>query len=361
MTTVVIKDGELWGCGLIKRPQLCPKSDISSLVKIPAPSGIKFQFVTNNVTSIVAIDMNFKLWVCGDNTCGNLGLGRIKYVNDLTPVMTNVEIIYVEIGTYNTVLLDKTGKIWFTGEFPHYFEDISIKKPKNQKTFCCISDGIDIRFNKVGINCSNLMAIDNNGCLWHYNSVNLELQKVDLEFKQYNPIQNSTTNFKLMLSLPHFVFYDNFGFFWCYSCITRKLHQHLPICYRDELELSQKQYIPKLQTFTNQIVEMHTHSSNNIIIRDSNNDYWWYLGSGQGVKPIKYDHHIDQMRCYGSHMVHLDSNSNIYMEGDNSYGQLGLGYCSNNKFDCIKIDFIADNLSGIPLKSLKIKSANSAF
>lgn len=202
------------------------------------------------------------------------------------------------------------------------------------------------------------MAIDIKGIVWKYDSSNLKLEKVDLIYvNKSDAIQN--TKFKLVVSSYSDIFlYDSFGFFWTYSKISSKLYQHYALKYRKDI-INDDILDPNLITFHNKIIKIYVNNStNDVFVKDDNNNFWCYLGSGQGLFSVIKDN-IEDIKCYSDHTVLIDSNGVIYMEGYNRYGQFGIETTESIfKSRVIKTPFTADNLAGCIKTNPKIKCSS---
>lgn len=112
------KDGELVGCGNNYSGSIGIKNDcerISTLTKIQVEKEAKKIFCTKD--SSFCIDYEDKVWCCGDNQYGQLGL-KIKKNNILKFTQNNnFENIDMISGDVHTFLLDNDGYIWGCSEF----------------------------------------------------------------------------------------------------------------------------------------------------------------------------------------------------------------------------------------------------
>lgn len=347
MSTIVIKDGNLWGCGYNHEGQLGLGVDNienqSTFKLIPSPNGVKFKFVDNHKHTI-AISENGELWVCGENQSGQLGLGNFENKYELTRVVIpdyeNTKFIFATVGISQTALIDESGNLWFAGEIPH----CPFKSPDAsfQPRFVCLSEKLNCKFDKVGVSRLQLMTIDKNGRVWVYNTQTNGLRLVKLD--------DVSSKFTLMAHEDRFSFYDDKGYFWGCSSVGT-LNRNFEVNYREDL-LNYK-YTRKLRMFNIPITAMYNESSGYTIVKDVNGEYWYYMGSGQGIKPIETfcKNPITQIKCNSGNTIQLDSDGNVYVNGNNQYGQCGLGFKSNSIWDEIKhptlVPFRADKLAGV--------------
>ncbi|MGL4949586.1 MAG: RCC1 domain-containing protein [Anaeroplasmataceae bacterium] len=76
-----------------------------------------FVYKKNNSYYNQVVDTSNRLWVCGLNDVGQLGVGDTNYKTkwQIPPVLKNVEVFKISAGPHYSHILDKDGKMWSTG------------------------------------------------------------------------------------------------------------------------------------------------------------------------------------------------------------------------------------------------------
>lgn len=78
-------------------------------------SDVKFKQVACGGFHTVALASDGRLFVCGLNNHGQLGLGTQEYAQQLTQILNISQIVQVQAGTFFTMALTSEGNVLTTG------------------------------------------------------------------------------------------------------------------------------------------------------------------------------------------------------------------------------------------------------
>lgn len=109
-TTLFVKSGQLWGCGLNDKGQLglgdSRQRNVFTRVKLPK----RVLQATAGYYHTALITESGELWVTGGNTNGQLGLGNNADCNFFSRVELSERVVQVAAG-YHTLLLTESGQL----------------------------------------------------------------------------------------------------------------------------------------------------------------------------------------------------------------------------------------------------------
>lgn len=181
-TVMIDSDGKLWGFGYALHGQLgITTGNDRVLLPVNIPFGPKASDVYCRSASTFVVDTNGKLWGCGFNELGNLGLGDFDNRKKLTGIAFpgEAKIIKVAISTTHTVILDANGDIWGTGsanrgELGKIDQKITIRPPtrlaENLNTRVVskfLRIAFDSRVKNVGCMSAGTLILAEDGGLWY--------------------------------------------------------------------------------------------------------------------------------------------------------------------------------------------------
>ena len=111
----------IWACGINSEGQLGLGDDINRNIFVHVPFERKITSVSCGTFHTAILDNYGTLWVCAGNSLHNdissqLGLGEITGTNLLTPVPSNVIFRSVFCGDLSTATIDQEGKLWVCGD-----------------------------------------------------------------------------------------------------------------------------------------------------------------------------------------------------------------------------------------------------
>ena len=119
-TLIVNDDGSLWACGDNSHSQLGKKPSLfdcrqAKLKKVKGIPGIRA--VCSGRLASFFIDNEDCVWVCGENTYGQLGVNKRANRVDCPTKLKNIPGACSVVSYYrHSLLLDEEGNVWSTGE-----------------------------------------------------------------------------------------------------------------------------------------------------------------------------------------------------------------------------------------------------
>ena len=165
-TFILKNDGTLWGCGQNDSSQLGLGEDISNKNTftqiITNTDNVKSIYCGGNYSFILKNDNT--LWGCGNNNCGQLGLGDVNNRNIFTIIGINTnDIKSVYCGYKHAFILKNDGTLWGCGD--NSYGQLGLGDKTNRTIFTQITVNID---NIKTIYCSlyNTLVLKNDGTLW---------------------------------------------------------------------------------------------------------------------------------------------------------------------------------------------------
>jgi alpha-tubulin suppressor-like RCC1 family protein len=168
-------DGKLWATGWNDDGQLGlgNNSDQTSfqLVTSGSISNATIVSIAAGRWHSFAIDSNGTLWATGWNLEGQLGLGNNSHQSSFQPVTipnfpSDAHIVSVAAGTYHSVALDSTGKLWATGK--NKYGELGLGNYDNQTSFQPVtSDSISNKnITSIAAGEQHSLAVTSDGKLW---------------------------------------------------------------------------------------------------------------------------------------------------------------------------------------------------
>ena len=164
-TLILKNDGTLWGCGYNGCSQLGlgDTTDRTTFTQITTN--------TNNIKEIYCGERyNFilkndgTLWGCGDNSCGQLGLGDTTNRTTFTQITINVnDIKEIYCGGYHTFILKNDGTLWGCGD--NSKGQLGLGDITKKTTFTQITTNTD-NIKEIYCGGSHTFILENDGALW---------------------------------------------------------------------------------------------------------------------------------------------------------------------------------------------------
>ena len=77
-------------------------------------SRMKVQQVSAGSDHTIILDLNNQIWGCGNNMCGQLGLGNRKDTNQLT-LISSYKFKQIATGKCHTIAIDINNNVWSFG------------------------------------------------------------------------------------------------------------------------------------------------------------------------------------------------------------------------------------------------------
>jgi len=113
MSSFIIVGDKIFCCGSNNHGQLGLGDCKNRGTFTQVPGGI-FLMVSHRDDHTCAIDKDLCLWSCGNNSFGQLGLGHSKNTKIFTKVAED-KFISVACGSFYTAVIDETGYLWICG------------------------------------------------------------------------------------------------------------------------------------------------------------------------------------------------------------------------------------------------------
>ena len=301
-TFILKNDDTLWGCGQNNYGQLGlgDNTDRNTFTKITTNTDdIKSVYCGGYHTLILKNDGT--LWGCGDNSCGQLGLGNTINRNTFTQITTNADNIKEICCGYNhTLILKNDGTLWSCGE--NDVGQLGLGDKTSKTTFTKITTNTD-DIKSVCCGFYQTFILKNDGTLWSCGRNNCgQLGLGDgYERTTFTEITTNADDVKMVdCGKYHTLILKNDGTLW--SCGDN---------YEGELGLGDSN---NRDTFT----EITTNTDN-----------------------------IKSIHCGAYNTFILKNDSILWCTGYNYYGALGLGN-TDYKYTFTEITTNADDIKSLP-------------
>ncbi|MGL4949587.1 MAG: hypothetical protein ACRC5M_04335 [Anaeroplasmataceae bacterium] len=158
---------KVWVCGSNYYGQLGigNKTDQANWVETKLPTGIKVKSMTLGSHSFI-LDYNDKVWVCGNNVNGQLGIGnktdQASWVESKLP--TGIKVKSVVLGLYHSFILDYNNKVWACGS--DYYGQLGIDNKTDQVNWVETKLPTGIKVKSVVLGHYHSFILDYNNKLW---------------------------------------------------------------------------------------------------------------------------------------------------------------------------------------------------
>ena len=331
ITSFIIKnDNTLWGCGRNYYGRLGLGQDIADknvfTQSVINTDDIKSVYCGYDHTLMLKNDGT--LWTCGWNGEGELGLGDTTNRYVFTQITTNTDNIKsVYCGESHTIILKNDGTLWGCGN--NNCGQLGLGDTSNRKTFTKITDNVK----SVYCGYEHTIIFKNDGTLWGCgNNRSSQLGLGDTSNKTiFTKVTTNVDNIKsIYCGSYHSFILKNDGTLW--GCGNNE-HGQLGLG-----DANNRKTFTLIGINTNDIKSIYCGSSYTLILK--NNGTLWgcgYNGYGQlGLGDTKDRTTFTQITndvklVYGgyNHIIILKNDCTLYGCGNNQYGQLGLGDNTN--------------------------------
>ena len=360
--SIVDENGNVWSKGYNGNGEcgIDPSGDITNFTCINTNSnlkGVKIKKVVKGNYNSIFIDMNNKVWICGSNYDGMLGIGeentgkRIGNPVCLTTMENNplygLEITDVSMRNNSAGAIDGQGRLWTWGNGNS--GKLGTGDGKSSNLPICISeygnnDLKNIKLKSISIGVYSLSsAIDESGNIWIWgrtyyipdgNNSNGEIEiptKLTLPVNSYFTLRNKFT--KIAISSDFGVAIDEKGKLWCWGnnkyCVygnssTYTTISTQPVCISNNYRFS--------EFCKNRIVDIEVTDSR-IIALDDKGKIWTWGDSYHGLKPICINE-IEDNVLYGKNIAKIYGTSSGVAVIDYD-GTLYTGKETGTDFECI--------------------------
>lgn len=319
-SSAIIVDGDLYVCGdnSDKQLGLGPQSEDKLVNFTKVPFSYKVKSVSFGKNNMWVIDDKDILWACGNGRLGFTNPDQ-KFASKLTKVNFDGRVRSVSSGDNFSVLLDNLGDIWMCGKHP------------TRKNFPLTSSFKRLtrtgNFNSISCGSNHLVAIDKTDNLWALGKNNVGQCCIDKsQITRLNELSQVTSGFKFKIvecSEESTVAIDIFGEMY----ISGKNN----IVRNGDADGNSLVKIVCGKSFMDLVV-----GSGYTILLDDNQNLYGYgeisnlLKNGQDGKKysltkIPHDDLFMKISGGASHIFAMSDFGTIYVIGSNEYGQLGLG------------------------------------
>ena len=332
ITSFIIKnDNTLWGCGRNYYGRLGLGKDTADKTVftqiITNTDGIKSVYCGYDHTLMLKNDGT--LWSCGYNGEGELGLGDTTNRYVFTQIITNTDNIKsVYCGESHTIILKNDGTLWGCGN--NNCGQLGLGNTSNRKTFTKITDNVK----SVDCGYEHTVIFKNDGTLWgcgNNSSSQLGLEKDTSNKTTFTKITINVDNIKsVYCGSYHSFILKNDGTLWgCGKNDSGQLGLG---------DINNRKTFTLIGINTNNIKSIYCGGSYTLILK--NDGTLWGCGansSGQlGLEDTKdrttftqITNDVKLVYCGYSHIIILKNDGTLWGSGLNQYGQLGLGNTSN--------------------------------
>src|SRR3990167_5439233 len=112
-TLLLDENGEVWTCGYNENGQLgrqLQQMCAENAAKMPSP--VKFKAVSAGNYHSMFLDVEGRVWGCGNNRNASLALPHTKNVSSVEMWQEKAKIRFISAGNYRTLLIDEEGDVW---------------------------------------------------------------------------------------------------------------------------------------------------------------------------------------------------------------------------------------------------------
>lgn len=222
--TVALDDkGKLWSCGGNLSGQLGLSDEVDRKNFFKVSVGVydnTFKSIACGSIHTVALDIDGNLWSCGGNCYGQLGVENITRRNVLTIHPCNISFMAISCGNYHTVAVDIEGNLWSCGD--NTYGQLGLPHLYNRNILTKISSDSDddTVFTAVSCGASYTVALNSKGNLWS-SGINSSGQLGLNDFidrKRFTKITSDTIFMCVYSATHHTVAVDIEGNLWGCGC-----------------------------------------------------------------------------------------------------------------------------------------------
>lgn len=370
MNSFVIFGGNLYACGSNGSGQLgiSSSSKLFKFVEVINPiDKLPFSIVqvVPGYTHTMILDDQGRLYACGNNSSGQLGLGDDQNRSSFTLVKLPFLVTQVACGAYYTMIVDDQGKLYVCGN--NEYGQLGLGDERDKYEFTEVINpmkNLPFEVNQVACGSYHSLILDIQGRLYacgangngqlglgdHVSNnnftevINTELSADNLPFEIK----------QIACGHEHTMILDNQG--KLYSCGRNRDKQ---------LGISDINYILNF-TEVNlpfEVTQVTCGESHTVIVDNigqlyvCGNNIYGQLGLGGGIYDkyeftrVKLPFDVTQVSCGPNHTLIVDDQGQLYTCGDCFYGQLGLGDSdiNRNQFTLVK-DVEVDRLQNVNVR-----------
>ena len=350
---ILKNDGTLWSCGWNSNGQLGLGDTANRYTFTQATTNTNnIKQVSCGYNQIIILKDDGTLWGCGQNNCGQLGLGDTTDRYTFTQITTNADDIKeIYCGANHTLILENDGTLWGCGQ--NTYGQLGLGDTTDRYTFTQITTNAD---NIKSVCCGNehTFILKNDGTLWGtgYNG-DSRLGLGDTISR--NTFTQITTNVddikKIYCGGYHTFILKNDGTLW--GC-GQNTHGQLGLG-----DKTNRSIFTQITTNVDDIKEIYCGAYHTLMLK--NDGTLWGCGHnsdgrlGLGDKTNRSiftqittnANDIKKIYCGWEHTLILKNDGTLWGTGWNSYGQLGLGD-SSTRYTFTQVTTNTDNIKSFP-------------
>ena len=290
------------------------------------PYNMEFKDIAIGANHTIAIDENGDLWGWGNNEFGQVGYGE-EFIYSISPIkiMEGVKFKAVAAKENHSIALDEEGYIWEWGDN----RDENLGNVSTGLIFSPTKFLTDIKFSKVFAGSNFNMAIDLEGKVWAWGVNSNGQLGNNTTSNSVSPVKVETSdNFtQISTSYGYSVALDEEGNIWAWGKLEYNANENIMT---ENLGIVPTKL--NLETTFNKI----SAGKDFILALDGEGDIWVYgnnsygqLGNGnldnsfEGFNKITSSGKFKDIQAGENYTIAIDLNGNIWSWGDNTYGQLG--------------------------------------
>ena len=168
-TFILKNDGSLWSCGYNGKGQLGlgnNTNDSSVFTQVITNINNDVKQIACGTHHTMMLKNDGSLWVCGDNSSGQLGLNDTTDRTIFTQVTTDInnDVKQIACGIDHTVILKTDGSVWSCGS--NKYGELGLGDTIVRYTFTQATTNINNDVKQVSCNAYSTMILKNDGSLW---------------------------------------------------------------------------------------------------------------------------------------------------------------------------------------------------
>lgn len=340
-TVVIDFADQLWSCGNNINGQL-GLGDFENrniLEKINMAEETNFKKVSAGRNFMVALDYNGVIWVCGDNTQGQLSKGFLNNENE-TPgehaFLNKIEIdkFFIEVSAGHDFFfaIDDEGYLWSCGNN----RKGQLGQNDKTKNFTMLTQIPNTnKFLSVSCGGKHILALDDNNEIWGCGHNDIGQLGVNNNTKKIYSLIKIDLNIKVKLVTCGYNFtflIDSENTLW--SCGNNHFGQ---LCLGFDYDDTDEIFVYTFTKVFSQTLFKYVSCGNyHTLALDVDGNIWscgdnkqGQLGLGDYTKrkslTLSNFNNAVAVSCLGFHSLVIDSNSHLWTCGSNDFGQLSFG------------------------------------